>query len=239
MLLVTYRRRHRAVLYSRFHALFTRRDANAEMVWQIGRQDRPRRYTVTFVPSFLDALPDARRALAYARELHAEQRRDSDAAAFILHPLEVAAALHIAGYHERVVIAGLLHDTIEDTEARRTDLAARFGESAAELVCVLTEDPSLEPYEVRKRDLRERAIAGGADAIAVVAADKVIKVRELRTELSTRAMPPTEHQRKRYAHYEECLAMLEVTEPLHSFVQQLRFELETLRGLPPGVPSDP
>jgi (p)ppGpp synthase/HD superfamily hydrolase len=53
-----------------------------------------------FSPSFIEALPQARAALAFARELHRGQRRESDEAPFILHPLEVAALLHTTGLRE-------------------------------------------------------------------------------------------------------------------------------------------
>lgn len=69
-----------------------------------------------FVPTFLSELPRAREALRYARELHRGQRRASDEAPFILHPLEVAALLHVTGqrlrhYEESLV---MLEDTTPD-----------------------------------------------------------------------------------------------------------------------------
>jgi hypothetical protein len=42
-------------------------------------------------PSFLRGLPLALRAYAFARDAHSQQRRESDAAQFIVHPLEVAS----------------------------------------------------------------------------------------------------------------------------------------------------
>ncbi|MBV8734484.1 MAG: hypothetical protein JO120_06875, partial [Solirubrobacterales bacterium] len=54
----------------------------------------------TFTPTFMEDLPQARAALAFARELHRGQRRESDEAQFILHPLEVAALLHNTGHRE-------------------------------------------------------------------------------------------------------------------------------------------
>jgi (p)ppGpp synthase/HD superfamily hydrolase len=54
----------------------------------------------TELPSFLSDLPLARQAYAFAREAHRDQRRESDAARFIVHPLEVAALLHSSGHGE-------------------------------------------------------------------------------------------------------------------------------------------
>jgi (p)ppGpp synthase/HD superfamily hydrolase len=57
----------------------------------------------TNAPSFLLGLPLARRAYEFACLAHSGQRRESDAARFIVHPLEVAALLHNSGYPETVV----------------------------------------------------------------------------------------------------------------------------------------
>ena len=49
--------------------------------------------------------------------MHAGQRRQLDGAPFIEHPLEVAAILHDAGAPDHVIAAGILHDTLEKTDA--------------------------------------------------------------------------------------------------------------------------
>src|SRR3954452_14676944 len=94
----------------------------------------------TFLPTFIRRLPLAREALQYARELHADQRRDADHAPFILHPLEVASLLSITGHPEHLVAAGVLHETVEDTGADIADIRARFGDAVASTVDALTED---------------------------------------------------------------------------------------------------
>lgn len=191
------------------------------------------------VPTFLRELPLARRAFAYARELHRGQRRSSDDAPFIMHPLEVGSLLRNTGHGEVVVAAGILHDTVEDTDAQVDDIAARFGPDVSALVAAMTEDPEIEPYEARKAGLRRQIADFGPDATAVYAADKVAKVRELRAQLSSDPgrLEHDESTRRRLGHYEESLAMLELEEPGHPLVRQLRFELEALHGLPPHGPS--
>jgi hypothetical protein len=77
--------------------------------------------------SFTRDLPLARAAAAFASERHAGQRRQSDGADFVLHPIEVAALLERSGYPDHVVAAAVLHDVLEDTDAERADLEARFG----------------------------------------------------------------------------------------------------------------
>lgn len=180
-------------------------------------------------------LPQARAALDFARELHRGQRRESDEAPFILHPLEVAALLHNTGHSEPVVAAGILHDTIEDADASRETIDQRFGSEVAGLVAAMTEDSSIEEFAPRKSALREQIAAAGPDATSVYAADKVAKVRELRARLVARPGLLEAHasERARLDHYRESLVTLEQITPDHPLVRQLRFELETLSALPP------
>ncbi len=187
--------------------------------------------------TFIARLALARDALAYADELHRGQRRSSDDAAFILHPLEVAALLYNSGHTDAVVAAGILHDTIEDTDARLPDIADRFGPVVAAIVEAMTEDPRIEPYEARKAALRDQIARFDGDAISVYAADKVTKARELRAQAGRDPGLLRGDQadaRPRLDHYVESLAMLEHAAPEHPLVRQLRFELEALRALPPA-----
>jgi (p)ppGpp synthase/HD superfamily hydrolase len=187
-----------------------------------------------FIPTFLRRLPRARAAVEYAAALHAGQRRDSDAAPMILHPLEVAALLYNAGYDETVVTAAVLHDTLEDTAADPANIRARFGDPVADLVSALTEDPQIESFTERKAALRDQVSRVGAQATAVYAADKIAKVRELRARAAhdpAALSGPT--GRRRIEHYQYSLEMLEAHAAEHPLVRQLRFELEALHALPP------
>jgi (p)ppGpp synthase/HD superfamily hydrolase len=182
--------------------------------------------------TFLQELPRARDAWAYAERLHGEQRRESDEAPFILHPLEVASLLRNTGHSEAAVTAGILHDTVEDTEASTDDIRARFGDDVAALVAAMTEDATIESYEDRKAALRRQVAEFGQEATAVYAADKVAKVRELRAR-ATGDASVLEREHRRLDHYHRSLAMLEHADPEHPLVRQLRFELEALQALPP------
>jgi (p)ppGpp synthase/HD superfamily hydrolase len=103
-----------------------------------------------------------RSALVFAVRCHARQRRRSDGAAFIEHPLEVAGLLHDAGCSDVVVAAGLLHDVVEDSHVTVAELTWRFGADVAGLVQAVTEDATVEDYRHRKRMLREQVrITGG------------------------------------------------------------------------------
>jgi GTP pyrophosphokinase len=99
--------------------------------------------------TFVRDLPLTQAAIAFAREQHHGQRRDSDGAAFLMHPLEVASLLERSHYPDHVVAAAVLHDVLEDTRAERADLEARFGPDVAELVALVSDDPAIEDEEAQ------------------------------------------------------------------------------------------
>lgn len=82
---------------------------------------------------------DIKRILAatrFAAHKHKDQRRKDHAASpYIVHPIAAAELLIEAGISdEAVLITAILHDTIEDTETTREEIAAEFGDEIADLV---------------------------------------------------------------------------------------------------------
>src|SRR3954471_22403030 len=124
-------------------------------------------------PSFVAELPTTLDALEFAAERHEGQRRETDRAPFILHPLEVAHLLRGRGYPDHVVAAGVLHDVIEDAAVPYEELVERFGLEVAGLVREVSEPVREGSYVDRKARLRESIADASADALAVFAADKV------------------------------------------------------------------
>jgi (p)ppGpp synthase/HD superfamily hydrolase len=186
-------------------------------------------------PPFAHDLPVTRAAIDYARACHAAQKREVDAAPFILHPLEVAMLLHGRGYDDEVVAAGALHDVVEKTPATVDDLAARFGSRVASLVAAVSDPPGLDDYRARKVALRDQVAHASPEAQAIYAADKLAKARELRA-LATRLHASLSDPRlqERLEHYQSSLETLERALPGSPLVNQLRFELWAIRQLPPG-----
>jgi (p)ppGpp synthase/HD superfamily hydrolase len=93
------------------------------------------------------------RALHFAAKKHAKQRRKGgDAEPYINHLAEVAEtlAVHTDGQDSNLVVAGLLHDTLEDTETTYEALVDGFGRDVADLVVEVTDDKTL-PKAERKR----------------------------------------------------------------------------------------
>jgi len=96
---------------------------------------------------------------------------------YLNHPAEVANLLADVtdGADAELVAAGWLHDTIEDTETTREELADRFSERVADLVVECTDDMSLPKADRRQKQV-EDAPHKSPDAKLIKIADKVSNI---------------------------------------------------------------
>ena len=119
-------------------------------------------------------------AARFAADRHRRLRRkDVDATPYINHPLTVASILTDAGIDDPdVIIAALLHDTVEDTETSLEEIVERFGERVASMVAEVTDDKSLLKAE-RKRLQISNAVKKSHGAKLVKLADKISNLRDL------------------------------------------------------------
>jgi hypothetical protein len=174
----------------------------------------------------------AEAAVEYARHAHAGQSR-ADGSEFILHPLEVGRLLVDAGAPDHLVAAGVLHDVLEKSGARPSELRKRFGGRVAGLVSAVSDDGRIDGYGKRKAALRRQVAGAGDEALSIFAADKLSKLRELQREsMVTRdesCGPPRrrELRARRLRHYQRSLALLEERLPDSPLVSELRDELNT------------
>lgn len=127
-------------------------------------------------------------AARFAAEKHAGQKRKGLAREpYINHLIEVAELIAASSeaLDTNLVMAGLLHDTLEDTDATAQDLERRFGSDVTELVLEATDDKSL-PKETRKALQIETAPHKSPRAQTLKLADKISNLRSLL------ASPPAE-----------------------------------------------
>jgi guanosine-3',5'-bis(diphosphate) 3'-pyrophosphohydrolase len=130
------------------------------------------------VPSDTAALLSA---LQFSAAKHRDQRRkDRDASPYINHPIEAAHLLASVGEvgDLTVLVAAVLHDTIEDTRTTPEELEQRFGAQVRSLVAELTDDKRL-PKAERKRLQVERASHKSDGAKLIKLADKICNVRDV------------------------------------------------------------
>ena len=129
------------------------------------------------------AVVDLARALDFAARKHAHQRRKGeDKQPYVNHLADVACLVAVAtgGRDATAVVAALLHDTIEDTGTKRSELARVFGTRVASLVAEVTDDKRL-PKQVRKRLQVEHAKHKSLRAKIIKIADKTSNLRSLVT----------------------------------------------------------
>lgn len=121
------------------------------------------------------------RALALAQSVHAGQtRKGARGEPYIVHVSEVAAILNDAtgGDDPVLVIAGLLHDAIEDSDLTPDDLARDFGAEVADLVAEVT-DPEGVTEDARRRHQVEAAPGLSTRARLLKLADKTSNIEEM------------------------------------------------------------
>jgi guanosine-3',5'-bis(diphosphate) 3'-pyrophosphohydrolase len=93
------------------------------------------------------------KAIRFSADKHRNQRRKDNAQSpYINHPIEVVQLLwDVGGVRDvDVLLAAVLHDTIEDTHTRPEEIRAAFGPDVLSLVLEVTDDKSL-PKAERKR----------------------------------------------------------------------------------------
>jgi hypothetical protein len=134
--------------------------------------------------SMSDDLSDKRydEALAFAAEKHSaiRQARKGTSFPYVVHPIRVAQILDRFGYPSEVVVAGLLHDTVEDAGVTYEELSIRFGTRVEELVRKASEPDKSLDWRVRKRHTIDRVgLETDRDPLALIAADKLDNVRSL------------------------------------------------------------
>ena len=124
-----------------------------------------------------------RRAYAFSNEAHYKQKRKGGAP-YIEHPLAVAAILCNMRMDTNSLAAGLLHDTIEDTDTTVEDIRELFGDDIAFLVGSLTKLSKMEfktSEEAQAENFRKMLIAMAEDmrVILIKFADRLHNMRTL------------------------------------------------------------
>ena len=174
---------------------------------------------LSYQPNANEALLN--RAYVYAMKAHGEQTRASGDPYFT-HPLEVAAILTDLKLDDATIVAALLHDTIEDTEATRTEIDTIFGPKIGALVEGLTKLKRLElvSREAKQAENLRKLLLAIADDVRVLLVKLADRLHNMRT---LDFVPPD--SRRRIA--EETL---DIYAPLagRMGMQEMREELEDL-----------
>ncbi|MEQ8162298.1 MAG: HD domain-containing protein [Smithellaceae bacterium] len=121
------------------------------------------------------------KAMKFSAEKHRNQRRkDVQESPYINHPIEVANVLWTIGdvYDVSTIVAALLHDTIEDTNATREEILTNFGEEVLDLVLEVSDDKSLPKQERKARQIT-KAPSLSWKAKQLKLADKICNISDI------------------------------------------------------------
>lgn len=109
------------------------------------------------------------RAIRYL--VHSFEASGDNPKPVILHSIRVGMDLYDRGYEQRIVISGLLHDILEDTDETPDEIRSRFGNEVTDIVEATSFDEDIDDYLERHYDIYRRCFDLGRDAVVVKAAD--------------------------------------------------------------------
>ena len=160
-----------------------------------------------------------RRAYEYAREKHINQRR-KDGSPYITHPLAVAQIVADMHLDSESIMAALLHDCIEDTDATHEEIAKLFSPAVAELVegvTKLTRVQYISKEEEQMENLRKMLLAMSRDIRVIL-----VKIADRLHNMRTMDYQTAEKQKQK------SLETMEIYAPLaHRLgMQKVKWELE-------------
>lgn len=124
---------------------------------------------------FPKKIQDAIHFAIQTHQLDQDQKRKGTEIPYIIHPLSVGLILTRVNASEDVIIAGILHDAIEDSiESKKVTkqlVAQQFGEKVAKVVDDVTEQDKSLPWAERKRLALAHIAEMDHDSLLVKSAD--------------------------------------------------------------------
>lgn len=121
-------------------------------------------------------------AIEFAKKAHSGQYRKGTKFPYMVHPLNVGAILIDHQASDEIVIAGVLHDTVEDTDVSLEEIREQFGDKVARLVEGASEPDKSLSWEERKQHTIDYLKTAPADQLLVALADKLDNVTAIRRD---------------------------------------------------------
>lgn len=167
--------------------------------------------------NFVD-LEIIKKGIAYARYYHGTQSRKSGEP-YYSHPVAVAHILAKCKFETDIIVAGLLHDTLEDTDLTFDVIACAFNHNIAvlvEAVSRLHNHDTGRKYSVAEK-LLESCTTGDLDALLIKSSDRVHNM------LTLGSMKPAKQEEIRKETLEDIMAL--------GFVDSMRASCDKLLAI--------
>ena len=142
-----------------------------------------RRFDVTYGVFRERPLNPVHEAMLFAEKAHRGQKRKGTDVDYITHPMEVYQILTSMQAGQELLIAGLLHDTVEDTDVDIDDIQFAFGDRVSTLAANHTENKRLSWRERKQRTIDTVKVAD-RDTRLLIMADKVSNLRSMLSDYS-------------------------------------------------------
>lgn len=174
------------------------------------------------------------KAIIFAAKAHGGQTRKGTNIPYITHPYAVGMYLLKAKCSEEVIAAGILHDTLEDTDTTFEELAAAFGVRVANLVAAASENDKSLPWEARKQQTIDHLKQASLEEIQVITADKLHNLRSIRADLHLHGNEIWERfkrgKREQHWYYAGIVKALTARNLRFRLIRELREEVEVVFG---------
>lgn len=122
--------------------------------------------------------PEIKKAIQFAaRKHHGQMRLEKEPLPYVTHLFSAALLVAETGASDDIVIATLLHDTLEDTDTTREEIVEAFNEHVVTLVEAVSEPKEADGKKLSWRERKERYLAqieaASTDALLISIADKI------------------------------------------------------------------
>lgn len=123
-------------------------------------------------------------AIHFTLKAHDGQMRKLEGDIYAAHPIEVGFILSECDVAYEVIIAGILHDTLEDTTATYSLLKNRFGNKVARLVKGVSEDDKSLNWKTRKqKSINHLKNEASKEEKYIICADKLSNIKSFSRSL--------------------------------------------------------
>lgn len=119
------------------------------------------------------------KAIIFATKAHEGQFRKGTDIPYIVHPMAVSLLAYSYTKDVDLAVAGLLHDTVEDTAVTIPEIHALFGERVAILVDAVTEEDPADTWKERKKKALERVNRYTTDELILKGSDVMANCRDI------------------------------------------------------------